>query len=90
MCILQVHSTRIRTVVAPALSVVECGVGGGLFVWLFVCGVVLVVLLCVTCFSCYITYIYTPAHVFFSFFFLQAPFLHIYAYALHIYTPVCV
>jgi len=35
------------TVVAPPLSVVECGVWGGSFVWLFVCGGVLVVLLCV-------------------------------------------
>jgi len=36
----------VRTVVAPPLSVVECGVGGS-FVWLFVCGLVLVALLCV-------------------------------------------
>jgi len=42
----------VRTVDAPPLSVVKCGVGGW-FVWLCVwccsCGVV-----CVTCFSCYI------------------------------------
>jgi len=48
----------VRTVVAPPLSVVECGVGGGggggvvrvvVHLWCYSCRVVV----CVTCFSCY-------------------------------------
>jgi len=49
----------VRTVVAPPLSVVECGMGGFVRVVVCLCCCSCCVVVCVTCFSCY-TKLFTP------------------------------